>query len=100
MLSVVGTIGPRQTGVPLTDARTFKMNLKPEKGLFSFFIEPSVQDIESIKNQYENHLVETFPRLDAPALPLPADKTTSGTAQNQFLSNANFPPLPLPSSTF
>ena len=48
-----------------------------------------MQDIESIKHQYQNHLVETFPRLDAPALPLPVDKTTSGMAQNHFLSNAN-----------
>ena len=99
LLSVVGTIGPPSSGLNLGDARTFRMNLKPEKGLFSFFTEPSDQDIESIKNQFENHLVETFPRFDVPALPSPATTTTktSDTVHNQLFSSSDFPALPPPS---
>ena len=96
LLSVVGTIGPNQAGLTLGDARTFKLNLKSEKGLFSFFVEPSDQDIQSIKNQFENHFVEILPRFDVPALPLPAAATTSGTVQDQLFSNSDFPALPPP----
>ena len=97
-LSVVGTIGPNQARLTLGDARTFRMNLKPEKGLFSFFVEPSDQDIQSIKTQFEHHLVETLSRFEVPALPSPATATTSGTVHNQLFSNSDFPALPPPSN--
>ena len=95
LLSVVGTIGPKQTAAPMSDNRTFKTNLKPEQGLFSFFTEPSSQDIESIKHQYHNPLVETFQKIDVPALPSPENETTSAMVQY----NANFPPLPSQSNS-
>ena len=98
LLSVVGTIGPNQAGLSLGDARTFRLNLKPEKGLFSFFIHPSDQDIQSLKNQYENHLVETFPRFDVPALPYSAAATTPDAMKNQLFSDSDFPALPSPSN--